>query len=154
MKQLVILNCSVNAAGGGYSKDKAHRQWYRRKEKVWLKIHDILTSRDVEVFNMNYTSFLDSLTLDDQTLVYLDPPYFEVAKSGNLYGNGFNSIDASELSKRLDGLNCHWIMSNRYSPETEEMFSGYFTLKYNTYNDMNNRRGANPELLVSNYQLI
>ncbi|MFX0172014.1 MAG: DNA adenine methylase [Candidatus Hodarchaeota archaeon] len=152
VKLLVILNCSPNGAGGGYSYQKAHRKWYQNKPKVWYQLSEKL--QKVRITNWDYKEVLNEI-LENQfenDFIYLDPPYFKVAERGNLYPK-FNSIYWDELKNLIKPIRCHWLMSNRDCLETREMFKNYFLFSYNTYNDMNNTKNGNPELLVSNKPL-
>ncbi|MFW9853680.1 MAG: DNA adenine methylase [Candidatus Thorarchaeota archaeon] len=153
IKRLIVLNCSPNGAGGGYSREKAHRNWYRSKPPVWRFIHKIFREKEVRITNWDYSKVLTALAdglRPRSSFCYLDPPYIEVAKSGNLYGKLYNIVDWGLLKFHLNQVQCHWILSNRDDARIHELFTGYHILQYNTYNDMNNTLGNNPEMLVSN----
>ncbi|MHA1975406.1 MAG: DNA adenine methylase [Candidatus Hodarchaeales archaeon] len=157
MRRLVILNCSPNGAGGGYSKEKAHRKWYRNKPLIWQEIHQILSEKEVRITNLDYKEVLSTLTQiesTDNSFLYLDPPYYNVAQKGSLYGKKFNQIDIVSLRTLLAPVTIHWLLSNRDSPDVRDIFSQFHLFGYNTYNDMNNTKKSNPELLVSNQPLI
>ncbi|MFX1256044.1 MAG: DNA adenine methylase [Promethearchaeota archaeon] len=158
VRRLVILNCSPNGAGGGYSNLKAHRKWYTNKPKAWKQIHAIFAEKKVEITNWDYLEVFKSLNdfKDKEAIfLYLDPPYFDVAQRGSLYGRGFNTIDWEELKTLLRDLPSHWILSNRDIKDMRDLFSEpeFHILRYNTYNDMNNTQNKNPELIVSNKPL-
>ncbi|MHA2174261.1 MAG: DNA adenine methylase [Candidatus Hodarchaeales archaeon] len=156
IRRLVILNCSPNGAGGGYSKEKANRKWYQNKAKSWLTLHHLFVEKKVRLSNWDYLEVLQSINGNvsfDNVFVYLDPPYYNVAKRGNLYGKNFNEIDLAKLLEILSSLSVHWILSNRDTPEIRKKFSAFHQIAYNTYNDMNNTRSNNPELLISNEPL-
>ncbi|MHA1332274.1 MAG: DNA adenine methylase [Candidatus Hodarchaeales archaeon] len=114
--------------------------------------------KDVEITNLDYKDVLTEITSVERLIkpfIYLDPPYFYVARKSNLYGKDYNTIDWPELKNILRQLNhYHWVLSNRDCLEMRSLFSNFFLLRYNTYNDMNNTRNRNPELLVSNRPLI
>ncbi|MHA2362814.1 MAG: DNA adenine methylase [Candidatus Hodarchaeales archaeon] len=152
VRLLVILNCSPNGAGGGYSSEKAHRKWYENKPKIWLKLSEKL--QNIHLTNKDYKEVLNSIIDSNEinSFIYLDPPYYEVAKKGNLYRE-HNIIDWKEFKEILDKLENHWIMSNRDCSEMREFFNDYYQNNYNTYNDMNNTKSKNPELLISNNPL-
>ncbi len=152
VRLLIVLNCSPNGAGGGYSKEKAHRKWYENKPKIWVCLSNLLDK--AEITNLDYKDVLINISKRDynKMFIYLDPPYFKVAKKGNLYPN-YNEIEWLEFKKIIGSLECQWLMSNRNCPEMRELFSEFYTYSYNTYNDMNNRKNGNPELLISNRPL-
>ncbi|MHA1971520.1 MAG: DNA adenine methylase [Candidatus Hodarchaeales archaeon] len=158
VKRLVILNCSPNGAGGGYSKEKAHRKWYRNKPIIWRKIHKIFKEKQIDITNMDYSEVLSEVLSAERLLkpfIYLDPPYFYVARKSSLYGHDYNVIDWLKLKRELKQLDkYHWILSNRDCLEMRSLFSEFYLLRYNTYNDMNNTLNNNPELLISNKPLF
>jgi DNA adenine methylase len=157
VRRLIILNCSVNGAGGGYSHEKSHRKWYQNKPKIWHEIHDLLTKKRAKITNMDYCKILDQNCdfLDQEdSFIYLDPPYEGVAQQGKLYGKDYNIMDWKQLKELLNGLNTHWILSNRDTPEIRSLFSDFHLFGYNTYNDMNNTQNKNPELLISNKTFV
>jgi DNA adenine methylase len=156
IRRLVILNCSPNGAGGGYSNAKAHRKWYENKPSIWHIIHRIFQEKRVKITNFGYEDIIGSLSRNEETngsFLYLDPPYYDVAQKGSLYGKKFNQIDIYLLKELLSDLSLHWLLSNRDTPTVREVFSQFHILGYNTYNDMNNTRNKNPELLISNKPL-
>lgn len=153
VRRLVILNCSPNGAGGGYSLEKAHRKWYQNKPRIWKKIHDIFFQKQVRITDWDYSKVLSTLDENDDpqsSFCYLDPPYIDVAKRGNLYGKSFNMIDWEALKHSLEELHCHWVLSNRDNHKIHQIFSEYTILRYNSYNDMNNTQLNNPEMVISN----
>ncbi len=157
IRRLIILNCSPNGAGGGYSSEKAHRKWYQNKPPIWQTLHQLFQEKKVRITNWDYEEVLGSLSQDTEIkecFVYLDPPYYDVAEKGALYGKKYNQIDIERLKTFLSALPMQWLLSNRDSPIVRDIFKEYYLLRYNTYNDMNNTRNNNPELLISNYSLI
>ena len=157
IRRLVILNCSPNGAGGGYSHEKAHRKWYQNKPKMWRFIHQIFENKKVRITNFDYEKIIVSLSPDDDLIdyfLYLDPPYYDVAQKGSLYGKKYNQIDIDKLKDLLTSLPIHWLLSNRDTPLIREIFNQFYILDYNTYNDMNNTQKGNPELLISNHPLF
>ena len=156
MRRLIILNCSPNGAGGGYSREKAHRKWYQNKPVIWQTIHEIFCEKEVQITNLDFQDVITSLDRDDvedKCFLYLDPPYHNVAQKGSLYGKLFNLIDINILKTLLTRLSIHWLLSNRDSPTVRDIFNSFHLLSYNTYNDMNNTQKNNPELLISNQPL-
>jgi len=157
VRRLVLLNCSVNGAGGGYSTEKAHRKWYQNKPKIWNEIHLLLTKKKAKITNMDYSEVFEQIRKSPSqkgSFIYLDPPYDSVARQGRLYGKDYNLVDWKQLKNDLNDLNTHWILSNRDTPDVRRIFSDFHQFGYNTYNDMNNTPNKNPELLISNRLLI
>jgi len=153
IRRLIILNCSVNGAGGGYSNEKAHRKWYQNKPKIWREIHNLFTEKKAKITNTDYSKVFEQIREfpdKKRSFIYLDPPYDCVAQQGKLYGKDYNLVDWKQLKNNIAELNVPWILSNRDTPEIRTIFSDFHQFGYNTYNDMNNTPNKNPELLISN----
>ncbi|MFW9930319.1 MAG: DNA adenine methylase [Candidatus Thorarchaeota archaeon] len=152
IKLLVILNCSPNGAGGGYSFEKAHRKWYRNKQKTWFELSKRL--KNAVILNEPYqdvlTDVINGKTSAD--FIYLDPPYYDVAKKGKLY-RSYDVIEWKKLLSLLEQIRCKWLLSNRDCPEMRALFCDFYQKSYNTYNDMNNKKNNNPELLIANFKI-
>ncbi|MHA2075929.1 MAG: DNA adenine methylase [Candidatus Hodarchaeales archaeon] len=156
IKRLIILNCSPNGAGGGYSFQKAHSNWYITKPDKLRLINKIFNRKPVEITNLDYSEVFkqQTTTVTDQELFwYLDPPYYDTAKKGNLYGKGMNNIDWRTLKSYLGELSDFWVLSNRDSLTMRDLFSEFFMFSYITYRHPNNTFKRNTELIISNYPI-
>ena len=83
---------------------------------------------------------------------YLDPPFFK--KADKLYRHWFDISDHRQLSRRLDGLTGHWILSYDAADEAQKLYGNHpgfakVLLSYNARIDTGERQTAN-EILVSN----
>ena len=103
IRLLVILNCSPNGAGGGYSNEKAHRHWYTNKIPIWKEICKLF--QKTQITNFDYTLILEDIIAGKTKvdLLYLDPPYFKVAENDKLYRN-YNSIDLDKFKTYLSKI--------------------------------------------------
>ncbi len=156
IKKLIILSCSPNGAGGGYSIKKAHSNWQINKPDKMRSIHKILNRYPVEITNLDYSEVFKrsaSILTDQEVMWYLDPPYFDTSKKGNLYGKGMNNIDWRTLKSYLDDITNLWILSNRDSPTIQDFFSEYYVYSYIISSNMKNTVQRNTELLISNYPI-
>ncbi|MFA7075716.1 MAG: DNA adenine methylase [Candidatus Izemoplasmatales bacterium] len=99
--------------------------------------------------------------LDEHSLIYFDPPYYN--KGSSLYTNSYKHEDHKALSEFIKGLNCKWILTYDYIPDIINMyrsterrlltlcytaskkisgnemiaFSKYFTIPQNKYSAIN-----------------
>jgi site-specific DNA-adenine methylase len=156
IKRLIILNCSPNGAGGGYSFEKAHSNWYVTKPDKLRLINKIFNRKPVEITNLDYSEVFKQQTTivtAKEVFWYLDPPYYDTAKKGNLYGKGMNNIDWPTLKSYLGELSDFWVLSNRDSLTIRDLFSEFFMLSYTTYHNPNNTFKRNTELIISNYPI-
>ncbi len=156
IKRLIILNCSPNGAGGGYSFEKAHSNWYITKPDKLRLINRIFNRKSVNITNLDYSEVFkqQATTMTDQDpFWYLDPPYYDSTKKGNLYGKGMNNIDWPTLKSYLGELSDLWILSNRDSIFIRDLFAEFYMYSYITYSGPNNTFRRNTELIISNYPI-
>jgi site-specific DNA-adenine methylase len=156
IKRLIILNCSPNGAGGGYSFQKAHSNWYITKPDKLRLINKIFNRKPVEITNLDYSEVFKQQTAavtDQELFWYLDPPYCHIGKKSNLYGKGMNKIDWPTLKSYLGELSDFWVLSNRDSLTIRDLFSEYYMFSYITSRYPNSTFQRNTELLISNYPI-
>ncbi len=67
--------------------------------------------------------FMDNISsqMDDHTLIYLDPPYYEQGSA--LYVNHYEHQDHYDLSEYIKQLNCSWILTYDHTPQIMKMYS-------------------------------
>lgn len=89
----------------------------------------------IHVYNQDTLALLKSLPnqLPDNTLIYLDPPYYE--KGQGLYRNFYNHQDHVNIKQAIDTIkHIPWIVSYDNAPEIAEIYQGYrsdvFDLQY------------------------
>jgi len=156
IKRLIILNCSPNGAGGGYSFEKAHSNWYNTKPDKLRLINKIFNRKKVEITNLDYSDVFKrqaTSIIDLESVWYLDPPYYDSTKKGNLYGKGMNNIDWTTLKTYLGELSDLWILSNRDSIFIQDLFSEFFMYSYITYSGPNSASQRKIEIIISNYPI-
>ena len=100
---------------GGLSQDGHYKINARfKKENLIPRIEKIFTLRNrISFYNYDAVEFLDMIQSDfdiSNTLIYLDPPYYEQGK--NLYLNYYYDRDHSELSSKLKkSFTDNWLVS-------------------------------------------
>ena len=108
------------------------------------------------------TDFNDILkTVDENSFVYLDPPYHPVSESSNFTGyvqGGWNSLDQIRLREACDeltGKGIKFLLSNSSAPFIREQYRNYKiqTVKANrAINSNGSEQGEIDELLIRNYE--
>jgi DNA adenine methylase len=121
--------------------------------------------KDTEIFFSDFTSA--ERYIDENTFVYLDPPYRPITKTSNFTNyskNGFNDLDQVKLSlffKKMDHRGAYLMLSNS-DPKNEDDNDEFFDQLYSDYyidrvpakrniNRDATGRGIINELIVRNY---
>ena len=124
-----ILNAGVIGGldqMGNYKMDArfSRKDLIRRIELIGLFSDSIfLSNLDAEDYIENYIS-----NLDENSLVYFDPPYFNKAK--DLYLNSYKPKDHIRLSNSIQKVSKPWVLSYDNVPEIMEL---YYYMNHFTY---------------------
>lgn len=132
-----------------------------------LKVSNVL--KKVNVFCGDYSESEEFI--DENSFVYLDPPYLPIKKNSftsyNSDGFGVNEqIELSQFCKRIDDIGAKFILSNsdpkNYDPSCNFFEETYGNLNLKEFghnrikvrrsiNSKGNKRGPIKELLIYNY---
>ena len=142
---------------GGNSQEKQDGVKYKidcrfNKEDLCTRMSNIIDrAGQIEVSNEDALSFLGKIS-SDNTIVYLDPPYYVNGKS--LYMNYYTHNDHLELSKHLKGTNrFKWILSYDNAPEIRQMYLEFDLYSFElSYTAQNVKQGS--ELLTHSKNII
>jgi DNA adenine methylase len=109
------------------------------KVDLTLRIQRILEQKDkISVTNLDAIDFLNTVD-DENTLIYLDPPYYSQGKA--LYLNYYQHKDHLKLSNYLRKASFNWVLSYDNVPEILSMYADHplyqFDLSY-TAHDVKN----------------
>jgi DNA adenine methylase len=116
---------------------------------------------NVEIRTTDFESVLKSV--DDNSFVYLDPPYKPVSKTANFtdyYKTGFTEQDNKRLMNNLSVLtkrNIKFMLNNSFSVDNDHLTTYYagYTISTITANRMmssiSDRRGKISEIVITNY---
>ncbi|MNZ84392.1 D12 class N6 adenine-specific DNA methyltransferase [compost metagenome] len=91
----------------------------------------------VQLFNMDAMDLLssDSIDLNDDCLVYLDPPYYQ--KGSQLYRNHYQPEDHAEIAEVVKSLKTPWLVTYDSCEEIRALYSDAkgveFSLHYSTH---------------------
>ncbi len=122
-----------------------------------LKISKIL--RTVLILNVDFYKTLEYV--DENTFVYLDPPYIpysETANFTNYASKGFEEYDHVRLVKYCDEITARgakFLLSNSDTPLTRSLFREYSFDSLNVYHSVGasvKSRATKSEVLVRNYE--
>lgn len=77
----------------------------------------------------------------ERSLTYLDPPYY--SRGAELYTNYYGDEDHVEIAKLVKRLKGPWLVSYDSTPEVDDLFSGYRSVKYSlSYSAADRYRGT------------
>ena len=116
-------------------------------EKSISAINDLFAKRETIITNYSFENILLNNNLTDKTLVYLDPPYFEVGNQ--LYEVGMTENEHVNLFKILSNTNFNWFLSYDNNDYIKNLYKG-FSIKDINVNYTINNSGNNKEILIIN----
>lgn len=142
-------------------KDATYKIDARFKKDVLIqKISAIVNARDkIEVFNLDALSFLKNIIRDiprtqqEQTFVYLDPPYYNQGSS--LYLNYYKNDDHVSLRDFLikEDYFFKWILSYDNVQTIKDIYKGFMIHSfYINYSAQQNKLGS--EILIKSHNSI
>lgn len=149
-------NVSGNLDGGpigGFAQTgnwKIDARYY--KQTLIRRICDISKYKDrISIHNKDGVSLIDEYLNQDNTFIYLDPPYYE--KGATLYLNHYKKSDHERLASRLNSSpEANWVLTYDNRPEIRMLYPGRrifsYSLRYNAYES---RQGK--EVLILSDQL-
>lgn len=119
------------------------------KTELLRRIEAIAEKRDrIKVHNLDALELLNLLkpTIDENTLIYLDPPYY--LKGKGLYRNFYSHEDHEAVKKYLAGLKTvKWLVSYDNVDPINKLYFGYRTQTYSlSYTAQNKFKGS--EILI------
>ena len=128
--------------------------------EITLKaVSKYLNKNDIQIYNKDYDEIFD--TIQEDSFVYIDPPYFPVSHSSNFTGynqGGFDMYDQLRLKEFCDKLNLNgikFLLSNSAATFILDLYKDYNInfVKANRFINSNaEKRGEIDELLIKNYE--
>jgi DNA adenine methylase len=128
-------------------------------EPILRAVSSYLNENDIQLQNTDYEEIMKAA--DEDSFIYLDPPYHPVSESSNFTGyiqGGWNADDQIRLKKACDELTkrgVKFLQSNSSADLIKEQYKDYmvYTVKANrSINSDGKKRGEVEELLIKNYE--
>lgn len=120
------------------------------KERLKQQIRMIGSKREsITLTNLDAVDFIETLlpSLDDKTLINIDPPYF--VKGKGLYANFFEESDHYRLYEAVTSIRQPWIVTYDDVPEINDIYSKFSPRSFGlTYVAQVKRKGT--EVIVHN----
>lgn len=116
---------------GGLNQDGNYKMDARFSRNDLIRRIELIGIFSDKIFisNLDAEEFIDNYipNLDDNSLIYFDPPYFNKAK--DLYLNSYKPEDHQRLSKAIQKVEKPWVLSYDNVPEIINLYTSrnYFT---------------------------
>lgn len=128
-----------------------------RKENLIPRIRKINELKDrIMFYNLDALNFLSEVATNldiNNTLIYLDPPYYEQGK--NLYLNFYTHKDHSNLASFLENLeHFKWIVSYDKVAEIEQLYENYRKINFDINYSVQNARLGSEIMYFSNSVIV
>lgn len=146
IQYFIINRCSFSGStlSGGFSKEASSK----RLTPSSINKIEAIDFTNIEIYNNDFYDFINNLTKDN-TLKFLDPPYYLESKS-KLYGNngdmheGFNNILLFDL---LNTKN--WIVTYNNCQHIRDMYKDYIIVVENWSYGMNTTKASSEIIIIS-----
>lgn len=128
-------------------------------EPVLKAVSSYLKSNNVQILNKDYEDILKDI--DQDSFVYLDPPYYPISESSNFTGyiqGGWNMFDQVRLREACDDLTrrgIKFLLSNSASSFIKDQYKEYNIHTVKAIRSINadaEKRGEIEEFLIRNYE--
>lgn len=128
-------------------------------EPTLKAVSNYLNSNNVKILTGDYSEALK--LADENSFVYLDPPYHPISEGSNFTGyvqGGFNMYDQVDLRVACDELNkkgIKFLLSNSASPFILDQYKDYnieIVKAKRAINSNGSKRGNVDEVLIRNYE--
>lgn len=148
----------VNSAGQFNSPFGRYKNPNIVNEPILRAVSLFLNSSEVNILNGDYSKALEEA--DNNSFVYIDPPYHPLSDTSNFTGyipGGWNEKDQIRLKKTCDNLNergVKFLLSNSSANFIKELYADYEILTVEAIRSINSdasQRGEVDEFLIKNY---
>jgi len=128
-------------------------------EPTLKAVNKFLNKNNISINNGDYSDILE--TADENSFIYLDPPYHPISENSNFTGyvqGGWDMFDQIRLREVCDILNekgAKFLLSNSSSPFIKDQYEKYkiTTVKaIRAINSNGSDRGEIDEVLIQNYE--
>ncbi len=102
----------------------------------------------IRLFNLDAKQFLRKIKIPNQSIVYLDPPYFR--KAERLYRNHYAEADHEQIANLVQTiLKTHWIVSYDDAPEIAMLYPKRRHIRYVLNYSAQTKRNGNELMFFS-----
>jgi len=144
----VINRCSFSGAtlSGGFSEEASKKRFTKSSID---KIEKLDLSK-TEIYNLDFKDFIEDCNLNENTLMFLDPPYYLESKS-KLYGTKGDLHSNFDHHKLCEILKCkkNWILCYNNCEFIRELYSNFKIIEVDWKYSMNKNKESSEIVIVS-----
>ncbi len=126
----------------------------RSKKSALIKFEELSNRLEKVIIEKKDFENLISTYDGDDTLFYLDPPYYNAEKYYNQYELNFNKDDHLRLKKKLENIKGKWILSYNNCPYILELYQNYNISEIKRNEGLNAKYNNKKfsEIIIRNYK--
>jgi len=148
IQYFVINRCSFSGStlSGGFSKEASSKRFTSSS----INKIELLNFDNIEIYNDDFYDFLNNFN-NNNTLIFLDPPYYLENKS-KLYGNNGDMHEGFNHQLLFESLNIkkNWIVTYNNCEYIRNMYKDYIILDVNWSYGMNTSKRSSEIIIISN----
>lgn len=149
IQYFIINRCSFSGStlSGGFSEESSSKRFTPSS----INKIEALDFSNIEIYNHDFYDFININNLiNDNTLLFLDPPYFLEHKS-KLYGNNGDMHEGFDHKLLFDLLNTkkNWIVTYNNCHQIREMYKDYIIIDVNWSYGMNTTKASSEIIIIS-----
>ena len=148
IQYFVINRCSFSGStlSGGFSKEASSKRFTPSS----INKIELLDFTNIEIYNDDFYDFLNNFT-NNNTLIFLDPPYYLENKS-KLYGNNGDMHEGFNHQLLFESLNIkqNWIITYNNCEYIRNMYKDYIILDVDWSYGMNTSKLSSEIIIISN----
>lgn len=147
IQYFIINRCSFSGStlSGGFSEEASRKRFTPSS----INKIEALDFTDIEIYNDDFYDFINKFT-NDNSLIFLDPPYYLESKS-NLYGNNGDMHECfnHELLFHLLNIKKKWIVTYNNCPYIRNLYKDYIIIDVNWSYGMNATKISSEIIIIS-----
>jgi DNA adenine methylase len=149
VRYFIINRCSFSGAtlSGGFSGEASSKRYTPSSIKR-IRSLDLMNT---EIHNLDFECFISTNSYDN-TLMFLDPPYYLEKSKSKLYGNNgdmHEHFDHEKLFKTISSSSKNWIMTYNNCDYIKNMYQDYNIVEVDWSYGMNKSKKSSEIIIMS-----
>lgn len=148
IQYFIINRCSFSGStlSGGFSEEASKKRFTTSS----INKIETLDFRNIEIYNNDFNDFINNLSINSKTLLFLDPPYYLKSKS-KLYGNNGDMHESFNHNLLFELLNTrkNWIITYNNCDYIRDLYKDYIIIDVNWSYSMNTSKSSSEIIIIS-----
>jgi len=148
IQYFIINRCSFSGStlSGGFSEEASKKRFTTSS----INKIETLDFRNIEIYNNDFYDFINNLSINSKTLLFLDPPYYLKSKS-KLYGNNGDMHESFNHNLLFELLNTrkNWIITYNNCDYIRDLYKDYIIIDINWSYSMNTSKSSSEIIIIS-----